>query len=1307
MNTYMRIRRPAVLLGSVLLSSSLAFGQATSNPAAPAAPEADEETIVLSPFEVNADTDSGYVATETLAGTRIRTDLRDVGGAISVVTKEFLNDIGATDNSTLLQYTPNAEVAGTRGTYTGLGDGTSLDESATLRAPGGAQRVRGLASADNTRDFFVTDIPWDAYNVDRIDIQRGPNSILFGLGSPAGIVNAQTRNAGFTTGGEVQGRIGSYGSWRANLDYNQVIVDDVLSVRVSALEDREKFRQDQAFENDRRFYGALRWDPTLFSNNGARTSIKLKYETGEIDANRPRIVPPSDQLSAWFRPRVAPGQPLTADNPFNGMGKEAMNNPYDPWRTDSVATPGVNNSVTAAERRGQIQSATVNYQPYLTAPPNQQQPFWLIDGGTNQLFRAWGGFINNGGRNTTGGFTGISAGIPNKRTADQFYGVKGLADAAKAANLPNSQYGIYKDQSLIDPSIFDFYNTLIDGPNKEEWENWDAYNIDLSQTMFDDRLGFNYVYDRQKYDRGNNALFNNTPGITLDILQNMQDYYLTVNDTNPDAPLSVVTNPNFGRPYVISNAGGGGSTYVSERESHRASVFYELRAADVSNSNFLQKLLGKQRFNGVFSSEEYFTENRSWQNLANSQEWAGYWNGNAGNTSPIFDRAPHAYIYLGSSIASLNTPAGANIPGVDSLIDVPDARIYVMDSTWTGPSALENPAFFGQTWTVPTNMQRVFNGTLQGDGTRTLAQNSNPANYLGWGSHFQNNLIRYNEGEDLSLLRRSQLSLRKTESYAFSWQGYLWNEAIIPTVGWRRDEVTSRAVSAREVGSNRNSLDLSAASYRLPDGPNVAANQFYTNQSDNSTSYGGVIHINRFFGDDDRLPLNVSFSYSKSDNFQVTDARRDIYGNSIPNPRGETEDWGVTLATKDGKYSLRAIKYETKLFGANSGLSDAGGIGRTIVQGLRFRNVHLYDLGGYDWATREQSQSRNSWSNQFVHPNGNTGGAQDITPAEGRRREDSAINAWNEIQAWLAPQGFFDAWGFTPATQAALTDRSTYEASIPADMKDAEGRPLPLSSGAAQYLPDPNTIYAYGSGTPQGFTVTADTVSKGYEFELTANPLPNWRVSFNASKQEATRLNVGGPVLDEFVAFLDEKFTNPDAHSSPTEVTANGIGDQSWAALMPQFGNFSLNLYANVYGPWRANYVAMKLQEGAAAPEVRKWRFNFITNYTFQEGFLKNVGVGGSYRWQDKVTIGYPTLAGGIPDFTQPYFGPSEDSIDLWASYGRRLSEKIDWRIQLNIRNAFASDGLIPISVQPDGQTWASVRVKPNQEWFLTNTFSF
>ncbi len=1224
---YPRTTRLAACAGALILTPA-GFGQATTS-------EEDDNVVVLTPFEVSSDRDTGYAATETLAGTRIRTNLRDVGGAISVVTRELLGDLGATDNATLLQYTPNAEVAGTRGTYAGLGNGTSVDESSSLRAPGGAQRVRGLASADNTRDFFVTDIPWDAYNVDRIDIQRGPNSILFGLGSPAGIVNAQTRNAEFRTRGEVSGRFGSYDSWRATLDYNQVLIPNVLAVRVDALWDHEKFQQEPAFEDDERYYAAIRFDPQLFSRRDFRTSIKAKYESGEIDANRPRIVPPNDNLSAWYRPRT-----VSADNPFGGMGREAMNNPYDPWRTDNVV---------AGDGRGQIQSSTVNYQPYLNVPPNQQQPFWLMDGATGQLYRAMAGYNNVGARNPNGTQRGASEGLLGKRTADQFYVIGGLPGAANGLQLPNAQFGQYRQESLMDASIFDFYNNLIDGPNKREWENWDAYNIDISQTGWDDRVGVQFVYDRQKYDRGGDALLNGTPSLTMDILKNFQDYYLTAGADG----ISSQTNPNFGRPLVISNSGGGGSSYESDREYYRASLFAEFRTADVTDNAFLVKLFGKQRFNGVFSKEEYFTENRVWVENANSQEWAGYWNGNAGNGSSIQDRPPLAMIYLGPSIIDRSSPSGANIARIGSQISIPDSSIYGFDSTWVA-TGVDTAA----PWTLPPGYDRLYNPAT------ATTQASNPANYRGWGNNFDMNLLRYNRGEDLRLLTRAQMSMRETESYAFSWQGYLWNEAIIPTFGWRSDEVKGKGVSAQQQPLNRSILNMSPEVYRLPDQYPEA--QIF---KDESTAYGGVIHINRLFPNDP-LPIDVSLSYSKSNNFQVTDTRRDIYGNPIENPTGETKDYGVLLATKDGKYSFRAIRYETSVKNASSGISDPGGIGRIIQQGLRFRNVFLYDLGVYDWGTRDQPQSRNTW--------GGPENAADtsLTPEQGRALEDQAITTWNEIQSWLTDRGFFNAWGFTPVSLDKLTDRSTYEA----------------NPGAFQ--PDPAQVFAYVATAPQGFTVTADTVSKGWEFELTANPTRNWRVGFNASKTDAVRSNVGGPLLDEYIAFIDSKLTNPDGSLTP-------------AGAMPQFGNTSLNIYANVFGPWRANYVQMKLQEGAAAPEIREWRYNFYTNYTFRSGVLEGFGVGGSYRWQDEVVIGYPVIAGGLFDLSKPYYGPSEDAIDLWASYERKLTDKITWRIQLNIRNAFADEGLIPISVQPDGQTWASVRVKPVQEWFITNSFLF
>src|SRR5882672_4363021 len=85
--------------------------------ALPTKPATEDETVTLTPFEVTSSKDTGYQATDTLAGTRIRTDLRDVGSAIQVITKEFLRDIGATDSGTLLEFTTSTEVAGTHSAF--------------------------------------------------------------------------------------------------------------------------------------------------------------------------------------------------------------------------------------------------------------------------------------------------------------------------------------------------------------------------------------------------------------------------------------------------------------------------------------------------------------------------------------------------------------------------------------------------------------------------------------------------------------------------------------------------------------------------------------------------------------------------------------------------------------------------------------------------------------------------------------------------------------------------------------------------------------------------------------------------------------------------------------------------------------------------------------------------------------------------------------------------------------------------------------------------------------------------------------
>ena len=138
------------------------------------------------------------------------------------------------------------------------------------------KRVRGLASADTTRDYFVTDIPWDSYNTDRVDIARGPNSFLFGLGSPAGIINASIHDAEHFTKGNASFRFDEFGSIRGSLDVNVDLIPKTLAIRFDALYNDQKYEQDAAFQKDKRYFGALRWDPQLFADPSFHTTIKVE-----------------------------------------------------------------------------------------------------------------------------------------------------------------------------------------------------------------------------------------------------------------------------------------------------------------------------------------------------------------------------------------------------------------------------------------------------------------------------------------------------------------------------------------------------------------------------------------------------------------------------------------------------------------------------------------------------------------------------------------------------------------------------------------------------------------------------------------------------------------------------------------------------------------------------------------------------------------------------------------------------------------------------------------------------------------------
>ena len=294
-----RASRPVGMALLSLLLINVGWAQSATPADASKTPN-DDETVVLSPFVVDASKDQGYRATSTLAGSRINTDLKDVAASLTVVTKEFLTDVAAVDINDVLSYTANTE--GTRdftATTPTLGrpsDGPSANGQT-------ANRLRGLANADITRDYFYTIGTWvgfDTYNLDQVTINRGPNSILAGLGSPAGIINYSPQMAGLgRSSNEVTYRFGSFGDQRATLNSNVVAIKDVLAVRVAAAWSDKGYQQKPSWNRDKRLYATFTYQPW------SKTTIRASYERVTVNSNVPNSLTPEDDVSQW----IALGKP--------------------------------------------------------------------------------------------------------------------------------------------------------------------------------------------------------------------------------------------------------------------------------------------------------------------------------------------------------------------------------------------------------------------------------------------------------------------------------------------------------------------------------------------------------------------------------------------------------------------------------------------------------------------------------------------------------------------------------------------------------------------------------------------------------------------------------------------------------------------------------------------------------------------------------------------------------------------------------------------------------------------------------------
>ncbi|NMG73813.1 TonB-dependent receptor [Aromatoleum diolicum] len=216
---------------------------------------------VLSPVLVQGEAEradgpvQGYRATRSATFTKTDTPLKEVPASITVVPESLIKDQAMSGMSDVLRYVPG-----------------------TTAAQGEGNRDQMVIRGNNTTaDFFVNGIRDDAqifrdlYNLERVEVLKGPGGMTFGRGGAGGVVNRVTKRPVFGLVAEVGVTVGSFDQLRGTVDVGNKL-NDAAAWRLNAMAERADSFRDGV---DLKRYA---FNPSVTLTPGGNTALTLAYE---------------------------------------------------------------------------------------------------------------------------------------------------------------------------------------------------------------------------------------------------------------------------------------------------------------------------------------------------------------------------------------------------------------------------------------------------------------------------------------------------------------------------------------------------------------------------------------------------------------------------------------------------------------------------------------------------------------------------------------------------------------------------------------------------------------------------------------------------------------------------------------------------------------------------------------------------------------------------------------------------------------------------------------------------------------------
>ena len=181
-----------------------------------------QEVKELAVSQASAQTEDSYKVDESTSA-KYTQPLLNTAKSITVIPQSVMKDRNVDSLRSALRNVPGISMSAGEG-------GTPAGDSMS---------IRGFSAANNILIDGVRDIAGysrDIYNVESVEVAKGPGAAVYGRGAAGGAINLQTKTASLDEFSDVSLRLGSEGDYRAQVDSN-IVVGQTTALRINLLAD--------------------------------------------------------------------------------------------------------------------------------------------------------------------------------------------------------------------------------------------------------------------------------------------------------------------------------------------------------------------------------------------------------------------------------------------------------------------------------------------------------------------------------------------------------------------------------------------------------------------------------------------------------------------------------------------------------------------------------------------------------------------------------------------------------------------------------------------------------------------------------------------------------------------------------------------------------------------------------------------------------------------------------------------------------------------------------------------------------------